>query len=81
MALDEDLRSIRTRISSAQAKKARAEVVFETAQQSLQAARSKLKEEFGVTTGAEAKEMLVSLTNELDDAVKLVRSELESAGA
>lgn len=81
LALDEELRSIRTKISAVQARKARAEVMKENAQAALKQARSTLAEEYGVSTPADAKTVLTELSDELEKAVAQVRQELEAAGA
>lgn len=79
--LDEELRSLQTRISAVQSRRMRAEVARDNAKAALVQSRELLKEEFGVSTGEDAKSILQQLTSELEGAVEVVRSELEAAGA
>lgn len=80
-ALDEELRTLRTKISSVQARKARAEVNKENAQAELAKARGILATEYGVKTPADAKTVLSTLSEDLEQAVARVRQELEAAEA
>ena len=80
MAIEDALREIRTQISQAQGRKARAEVELEGAQARKTAARATLKE-FGVETTADAKAVLASLEAELETAVTQTQEALAEAGA
>lgn len=81
MALEDDLRSIQQSISQAQSKVARASVERDNASAKRAAATKTLKEEFGVSTTAEAKDMLLELESNLTEAVTSVRTALAAAGA
>lgn len=80
MSLEDDLRTIRTGISSLQASKARAQVEHENAAEQLKLARAGLKDRFGVETNDQLKEVLEQLTNDLESAISEVTKELEAAG-
>lgn len=81
MAVEDQLREIRTRISQVQSQKARATVEHENAVARRDAAKKTLKEEFGVETTEDAKRVLAELQTELNDAVAAVESKLSEAGA
>jgi len=81
MALDDDLRTIQTRISQLNSKKARAEVELDNATAKKNAARAALKEEFGVSTTADAKQKQAELEEALTTVVSEIEAELEEAGA
>ncbi len=81
MAIEEDrLREIRTAISQAQSKTARAAVELDNAKERLKDAQATLTE-FGVRNGEEAKAKLADLQSELDSAVAQIEAELAEAGA
>lgn len=73
------LPELRTQISAAQAKKAKAEVIVEQAQADLDASRARLRAEFGVSTPAEAKDMIQALTKQRDDAIEAAEAQLKEA--
>lgn len=81
ISLDAELRDLRTRISTIQSRRARAEVSRDNAKDALTAARRALKEEFGVVTPQDAKDTLARLSAALEEALDTVRTELEAAGA
>lgn len=81
MAIEDQLREIRTTISQVQSKKARAAVELDNAKERLKTAQSTLKDEFGVETTDEARAKLTELQSELDKAVAEVESALAEAGA
>jgi hypothetical protein len=74
------LDDLKKQISAAQARKARAEILRDQAQTDLDTARAQLKEEFGISTPAEAKELIGSLTQQRDDAISAAQDQLEAAG-
>jgi hypothetical protein len=73
------LPELRQQISAAQAKKAKAEVIVEQAQADLEASRGRLQAEFGVSTPAEAKDMIAALTQQRDDAILAAETQLKEA--
>lgn len=81
MALDDELRTIQTKISQLTARKTRAEIELDNATAKRTEAQATLKEEFGVSTTAEAQAKLVELRAYLTDVIAEVESELEAAGA
>lgn len=81
MSLEDNLRSIQTRISQVQGKHARAQVERDNALAKLGIAKAALKEEYGVATTPEARAKLEELEAELVEAVQAVELELEAAGA
>lgn len=80
-SIDAELRELRTKISTIQSRRARAEVSRDNAKDALGAARQVLKEEFGVVTPQDAKDTLSKLSTDLQTALDNVRTELEAAGA
>lgn len=80
-SLEDQIREIRTAISAVQGRKVRAAVELENAQDRLRTAKDTLKTEFGVSTTAEAREMLDRLQNELNEALVAVEVALSEAGA
>lgn len=81
MAIEDQLREIRTTISQVQSKKARAAVELDNAKERLKVAQATLKDEFGVETTEEARAKLTELQAELDAAVAEVELALQEAGA
>lgn len=81
MAIEDKIREIRTSISQAQGKTARAQVEHDNATERRSSAQKTLKEDFGVETNEDAKRVLVELQTELDDAVTKIESALAEAGA
>lgn len=81
MSLDDNLRTIQTRISQVQGKRARAQVEQENALSKLTTAKATLKEEFGVVSNEDAKAKLAELEATLVETVSAVELELEAAGA
>lgn len=79
--IEDQIRELRTAISTVQGKKARAAVELDNAKDRLAEARRVLKSEFGVETTEDAKEKLEALRAELDDAVSGIESLLQEAGA
>lgn len=75
------LDELRKQMSAAQARKARAEVLQSQADADLAATRQKLKDEFGVTTPDEAREMLEILQRDLDEQVAKVEKALKESHA
>lgn len=81
MAIEDQLREIRTTISQVQGKKARAQVELDNANERLETARTTLKEDFGVETTDEARTKLTDLQAELESVVAEVERALEESGA
>jgi uncharacterized protein YqfA (UPF0365 family) len=81
MALEDDLRQIRTRISAARTKQARAEVQRDEARAKVAQAKTVLKDEFGVSTNAEIKAKRDELQADLDTATEEIKRALLEAGA
>lgn len=81
MALEDDLRERRQRISAATAKKSRAEAEHDAAVTRLEQAKKTLKDEHGVETVAEGKAKLAELKADLDAALAEADEKLEAAGA
>jgi len=77
MATDDTLRDIRTRISNAQASRARAQVELDTAQERRQKAVESLQKEFGISTPADIASVQERLQTELDNATAEAVSALE----
>jgi hypothetical protein len=75
--IEERLRAVKAGISAAALKRARAEGQAEMARASVAAARARLREEFGVTTPEEAKEVRSRLEAELERAISEVERSLE----
>lgn len=81
MAIEDQIREIRTSISQAQGRKARAQVEHDNAIERQNTAKSTLKEDFGVSTNDDAKRVLTELQDELDSAVVKIEAALAEAGA
>lgn len=82
MADEEDrLRAVRQRISNVQTKHARAEVEKENALERTRQAKLVLKNEFGVTTTAEAKAKRAELEAEYEREIAAAEAALAEAGA
>ena len=81
MALEDNLREIRTRISSARTKQARAEVQRDQARANASQAKTVLGDEFGVTTNEEIKAKRAELQSALDTQMEKVTTALQEAGA
>lgn len=79
--VEEELRSIRSQISTVQTKKARAQVEYDNAVERANTAKKTLKEEFGVSTTEDAKALLTNLEAELASAIENAKSGLAQAGA
>jgi len=79
VSIDDDLRSIQTRISQAQAKKMRATIEQDNAQAKLTQAK-KVFEEFGIKDNADAKNVLLELQQNLDSEIEKAKRSLEEAG-
>lgn len=79
MEIEDKLREIQTRISQETAKKARAQVLTETADKNLEQARTQLEQEFGVTSGAEIAAKLAELNQELKDELNLAEAALNNS--
>jgi len=78
---EQELAQIRSQISTVRTKKARAEVEVQNAKERLTASQKALVEEFGVKTGAEAKETLDRLEAELAQEIEATKAALAEAGA
>lgn len=81
MAIEDQLRELRTSISQAQGKKLHAQVQLDNAKGNMEEARSRLKNEFGVETTDEARAKLIELQSELDAAMAEVEAALQESGA
>lgn len=81
MAIEDTLRELRTSISQAQSRKARAAVELDNAKERLKASQATLRDEFGVATTDDARTKLTALQGELDAAVAEVEKQLAEAGA
>lgn len=81
MALEDELRELRTRRSNAQAKVVRAQTEHDSAVSRKEIADRTLEEDFGVTTDAEGRAKLLELKAVLDDKKAEIESKLEEAGA
>lgn len=79
--IEDRLRSIQARMSSAQAQRARAEVEVEHAKKARDEAKETLKNEFGVVTSDDLKSLRAELTKELEDSIAEAESALNDAGA
>lgn len=75
------LRDIQGRINQAKAQQTRAQIEHENAKAKHESARAKLREEFGVSTNADAKAMLAKLEDDLEAVVTSVEAALAEAGA
>lgn len=81
MAIEDQIREMRTAISQAASKTARAAVELDNAKERSNAARQALKEDFGVETPEDAKAKLAELQEQLDEELVAVQKALEEAGA
>lgn len=81
MALEDDLRERRQRITAASAKKSRAEAEYDSALERLSLAQKTLKDEHGVETVAQGKKKLTELKTNLDEVLAEADAMLEEAGA
>lgn len=73
------LREIQTRLSQATAKKARAQVLVETAETNLRAARDKIKADFGVSTAEEIAAKLKEFQEELEKELELAQQAFDNS--
>lgn len=81
MSAEERLRELRTNVAQAQARRTRATIDLEAATTTAEAAKTRLKEEFGVETLEQAQEMLKGLTDTLSTEVATLETHLAQAGA
>lgn len=81
MALEDNLREIRTRISNARTKQARAEVQRDEARAKVGQAKKVLADEFQATTNEEIKAKRAELQADLDAEIEKVQRALAEAGA
>jgi hypothetical protein len=81
MPIEEQIRSIQSRITTEQSKRARAEVEKENAEAAIAEARATLTNEFGVSTGAEIRAKREELQAEIDAELAEAERLLEEAGA
>lgn len=81
MTNDQRLADIQKRISQASQEEARAEVVRENARAQKLSALAALKEEFGVGSVDEAKELRQRLTETLNDNIERIEGILDDLGA
>jgi hypothetical protein len=79
MALDDDLRSIRSQISDARGRQARAQVQADNARTKVAEGKATLQKDFGVVTNEEAKAKLVELEAALEAEVASVKHSLAEA--
>lgn len=77
MVSDDTLRDIKTRISQAESKRARAEIEKETGQKRRQEAIDALRDEFNVTTTEDIQKTHAELQAGVDDAVAHVLAVLD----
>lgn len=80
MAIDDQIRELRTAISQQMSKTARAAVELDSAKENDAEARRVLKEDFGVETTDEARAKLAELQAELDNELKQAEQALAEAG-
>jgi hypothetical protein len=73
------LEELKSQISLAQARKAKAEVLRAQAEADLTAARQRLQEEFGVSTVEEARARLGELAEERDVAIAAAEAQLRES--
>ena len=79
--MEDDLREIRTRISTANAKKARAHAEHDAAVARRDLAVQTLQDDFGVSTKEEISAKLEELRSDLATQTARIEEELEAAGA
>ncbi len=79
--IEDKIREIRTRISQANARTARAQVEKEAAQKRLADATDVLKNEFGVSSIADAKALLGTMREDLQALIADAEAKLEEAEA
>jgi cell division protein ZapA (FtsZ GTPase activity inhibitor) len=80
MAIEDQIREIRTQISQQQTRVTRAQVEKENAERRRDQAAETLRG-FGVTSTEEARAKLTQLQGELDTAVSDIEAQLKEAGA
>lgn len=78
--VDAQVAAARQDIATAQAARARAEHQYQVARAQAQAAAKDLKEEFGVTSAAQAREMVAELEEQLGAECTAVREALARTG-
>lgn len=77
MAVEDEIREIKRRITQKQQQAMRSQVERETAQKALDGARRALREEFDVEDPAQARAVLAGLQGDLDAALAAAREALE----
>lgn len=80
-SMEDRIREYRSAASQKQAEKARAQAELDTAEERLSNARTALKDEYGISTGDEAKALQESLQAELKAAEAEIEKVLAEAGA
>lgn len=75
--VEQEIRELKTRLDNAARARSRAEFEKDAAKASAEKAKQTLREEFGVSSVDEAKEMLESLRGELSDLVREIKSTLD----
>lgn len=75
--VEETVRQLKEQAAVSVRQRARAEAERDAAASAVEAARTRLQQEFGVTTSQEAKDLQVQLTNELTAAIEDTRQALE----
>ena len=78
--VDAQVAAVKRDITAAQSARARAEHEYEVARAKAKAAAQDLKEEFGVSSPQQAREMLARLGEELEAECRTVREALARAG-
>jgi F0F1-type ATP synthase membrane subunit b/b' len=78
--VDKQVAAAKADIAAAQAARARAEHEYQVAKAQAEAAARDLKGEFGVSSAAQARELIASLERELETECSRVREALTSAG-
>ena len=78
--VEQQVAAARREIGEAQAARARAEHAYQVARAQAEAAAKDLKDEFGVKSPAEARELIASLEAELAAECTRVREALERTG-
>ena len=76
--IDSTIAMIKSRRDAAQVAMVRAQTISETAQASEDAARAKLREEFGLDNLAEARAKLEQLQSELQNILDAIATELDA---
>lgn len=80
VTVEQDLADIRSRVSRAQAARARAEFEHEQASKRLDDAKLALMNEFGVQRNEDIKALLQRLSDEYNEELRTIEQELEKAG-